>query len=214
MNLVIILVYLLQIPMDCNKSNILKCLAYGPRNHAMSYTGYTINGKRFHIKDVDMATQNYGVSLEATTMCRSSAKDQSQVVDVVAFYGVLREIILIDYYEFQLPLFKCDWASVNRGIRDEDRFTLVNLHHGQHDFRKDPFILASQAKLVFYSRDTDDSDWYVVINAPTRGFYGLELCDSNEDSSVPFIPITGQVNEDNENDDISYVRGDCEGILV
>jgi len=54
--LVIILVYLLQIPMDCNKSNILKCLAYGPRNHAMSYTGYTINGKRFHIKDVDMAT--------------------------------------------------------------------------------------------------------------------------------------------------------------
>jgi len=53
-----------------------------------------------------------------------------------------------------------------------------------------------------------------VINAPTRGFYGLELCDSNEDSSVPFILITGQVNEDNENDDISYVRGDYEGILV
>ena len=63
---------------------MLKWLANGPRRHAMSYTGYIINGKRFHISDVDKVTQNSG---KATTICRSSAKDVSQQLSVVTYYG-------------------------------------------------------------------------------------------------------------------------------
>ena len=82
----------------------------------MSYTGYIINGQRFQIKSVEKSTQNSGVSVDAATLCRSSAKDKSQVMDVVAYYGVLQEIILLDYYAYQLPIFKCDWANVGNGV--------------------------------------------------------------------------------------------------
>lgn len=32
-------------------SDKLKWIAYGPRDNALSYTGYIINGLRFHTKD-------------------------------------------------------------------------------------------------------------------------------------------------------------------
>lgn len=49
----------------------------------------------------------------------------------VEFYGVLKETIELDYYEFMnYVLFKCDWFDVNNrnsGIKvDEYGFTLVN----------------------------------------------------------------------------------------
>ncbi|KAJ0091003.1 hypothetical protein Patl1_14369 [Pistacia atlantica] len=94
----------------------------------MSYNGYVINGQRFHTKDIDKSTQNSGVSIEATTICQASAKDTSQVVDVVEYYGVIKEIILLDYYQFQLPIFKCHWANARHGVKFEYGFTLVNLH--------------------------------------------------------------------------------------
>ncbi|XP_062080640.1 uncharacterized protein LOC133785417 [Humulus lupulus] len=92
----------------CDETDLLKWLAYGPRKHAASYTRYIINGQRFHIHDIEKSTQNSGVSIEATTMCRSSAKDVSQVPNLVSYYGVIREIILLEYYIVQIPIFKCD----------------------------------------------------------------------------------------------------------
>ena len=76
---------------------------------------------------------------------------------------VLKAIILVVYYTFQVPLFKCDWASVSNGVKIEDGFTLVNLHQGLSHHSQNPFILASQAKQVFYTRDDDCSNWYVVL---------------------------------------------------
>lgn len=74
----------------------------------MSHTGYLINGKRFHTIEVDNSTQDYGVYLEAETLCRSSAKDTSQVVANVDYYGVIRDILLLDFVKFRLPIFQCD----------------------------------------------------------------------------------------------------------
>jgi len=42
-------------------------------------------------------------------MCRSSAKDTSQVVDWVSYYGRVTKIILLDYNVFYVPIFKCHW---------------------------------------------------------------------------------------------------------
>ncbi|KAH9681147.1 hypothetical protein KPL71_026853 [Citrus sinensis] len=61
-----------------NVSNILKWLSRGPRVQSMSYSGFVINGLRFHTKDAEKSRQNNGVSLEATTICRASAKDNAQ----------------------------------------------------------------------------------------------------------------------------------------
>ncbi|XP_058202814.1 uncharacterized protein LOC131317269 [Rhododendron vialii] len=50
-----------------NELEILQWLANGPRKHAMGYTGYIINGQRFHTKEAEKSTQNSGVSIDATT---------------------------------------------------------------------------------------------------------------------------------------------------
>ena len=52
-------------------------------------------------------------------------------MNVLAYHEVLQEIILLDYFAYQLPIFKCDWANVRNGVRVEEGFTLVNLHQSQ-----------------------------------------------------------------------------------
>ena len=69
-----------------------------------------MNGQRFHTRTVNKKTQNSGVFYEATAVCRSSAKDNSQVVDLVQYYGYITDIILLDYNVFYVPLFHCNWA--------------------------------------------------------------------------------------------------------
>ncbi|KAL6141538.1 hypothetical protein ACLB2K_059826 [Fragaria x ananassa] len=93
------------------------------------------------------------------------------------YYGIIREILVLDYYTFRLAIFRCDWANIVSGVKKEDGFTLVNLHDGLD--KKDPFILASHAKQVFYSRESESSSWYVVLKAPPRGFHDLELFDES-----------------------------------
>ncbi|KAK9184761.1 hypothetical protein WN943_025112 [Citrus x changshan-huyou] len=58
---------------------------------------------------------------EATTVYKASAKDNAQVVDVVAYYGVITDIILLDYHNFQIPLFKCDWTNKGHGVKAPPR---------------------------------------------------------------------------------------------
>lgn len=157
----------------------LQWLVNGPRRYAMSHTGYLINGKRFHTIEVDKSTQDYGVYLEAETLCRSSAKDTAQVVANVDYYGVIRDILLLDFVKFRLPVFQCDWANIVSGVKKEDGFTLVNLHDGLTKFERDPFILASHAKQVFYFRESETSHWYTVLKAPPRGFHDLEEFDES-----------------------------------
>jgi len=95
-------------------------------------------------------TQNSGVTYEAFSMCRSSARDTRHIADMVVFYGVIQEIILLDYHIFQVPIFKCKWANKGNGVREDEGFTLVNVNVNQSGYREDPYILASQAKHVFY----------------------------------------------------------------
>ena len=141
---------------------MLSRLAMGPRQEAISYRGYVINGQWFHTKEAEKTTQNSGVFLEATTMCRASAKDSAQLADVLPYYGVIKEIILLDYYTFHIPLFKCNWANIGNGVKKLDWYTLVNLHQGQNTSDREPFILTSQAKKVFYVRESEKSSWYLV----------------------------------------------------
>jgi hypothetical protein len=152
-------------------SNTLKWLARGSREEATSFSGYIINNIRFNTKDCENSRQNSGVLIEAKTICRSSASDMRQVIGKMFYYGVIRDIILLDYHTFRVPIFKCDWANIVNGLKVDDHgFTLVNLHQGQNQFTNDPFILASQAKQVFYSRESDTSNWYVVLKTPPRSF--------------------------------------------
>ncbi|KAG7533210.1 Transposon En/Spm-like [Arabidopsis thaliana x Arabidopsis arenosa] len=191
-------------------STQLRWLAFGPRHIAQTYKGFVINGHRFHTDDMKRKTQNSGVTYEAFSMCRSSAKDTRLQADIVTYFGVIKEIILLDYHMFQVPIFKCHWANKGNGVKEEDGFTLVNLHLNQSAFLQDPYILAAQAKQVFYSREDDSSPWYVVMKAPPRGYHELE---TEEEFAAATIVTQDNVELGNESDDESfYVRNDCEGM--
>ncbi|XP_050387384.1 uncharacterized protein LOC126803657 [Argentina anserina] len=138
-------------------------LAKGPRRCAMSYSGFIINGKRFHTMEANVSTQDYGVHIEADNLCN--------------YYGIIRDILVLDFHKLRLAVFQCDWANMGPGVKKVDGFTLVNLHEGLT--KKDPFILASHAQQVFYSKESEQSSWYVVLKAPPRGFYDLELFDES-----------------------------------
>lgn len=76
-----------------------------------------VSGHRYNSDDVKRTTQNSGVAYEAFSMCRASAKDSKQMADMVAYYGVIKEIILVDYHMFQVPLFKCSWLTKGKELK-------------------------------------------------------------------------------------------------
>ena len=106
-----------------------------------------------------------------------------------------------------------NWANKGNGVKEEDGFTLVNLHLNQSAFRNDPYILASQAKQVFYSVEDDSSPWSVVMRAPPRGYHKLETEEKFVAGSISIQEIDdlGDQSSDDEN---FCVRNDCEGVLV
>ena len=86
------------------------------------------------------------------------------------YYGAVTEIIELDYFSTckveldyfstcKVVLFRCDWVNIrpSKGLKnDKFGFPMVNflrlLHTGQV-LKDNPFIVASQARQVFYVGD-------------------------------------------------------------
>ncbi|KAM1284913.1 hypothetical protein ACFX2J_027547 [Malus domestica] len=158
-----------------------KVIALGPITQVMSYSRYVVNGRRFCTRASEKTTQDSGVYLEAETSVNGTEE-----IKKVLYYGVIQEILVMDYYMFRVPIFKCDWANTSNGIK---------------------------AKQVFYSRESETSDWYVVLKAPPKGFHDLGKFD--EDAYMSYAPLDVYKLDDYVGDeDEGYVRADCEAIPV
>ena len=196
----------MQISQGIFVSSTVEWLAYGPLENCVSYKGLEINGSRFITKDIQRVTQNSGVSIESKSLV-SASQDSG-------FYGVLEQILVLDYQHiFQMTVFKCDWAHTYFGVKQDLGFTMVNLRQHKNQYQNDPFILASQARQVFYSRESDNSNWFVMLKPPPRGFHELEQYNENEDTiCLPVDPSTLDLQVDDEPE--TYARTDAEPILV
>lgn len=142
---------------DGKVSDTIKWLACGPRKFMNKYKGFLVNGYILHTKSIEneRTTQNSGMCMEAQTMMSSSSRDANPILQKKTFYGVVEEIITLDYFCMEYTLFKCNWIDVynKRGIKIDDLgFTMVNIKKwlSQNHWQDDPFILVSQAKQVFY----------------------------------------------------------------
>ncbi|XP_020266364.1 uncharacterized protein LOC109841838 [Asparagus officinalis] len=94
-------------------SKTLRWLAYGPKKSALSCKGYIINGLRFHTKDVNGETQNSGVTYDAITMCRESAKDTAQVADLcLSVIEPIKEMVLRKKMDSHLEDDSYNWYVV------------------------------------------------------------------------------------------------------
>ncbi|KAA0059821.1 transposase [Cucumis melo var. makuwa] len=201
-------------------SDNLRWIAHGPHPFVITYSGYAINGCRYHTKssEKDRSVQNSGVSLVAKTIQVSSSKDKNPVIGDMSFYGVIQEIWELNYNTFNVPVFKCDWVQNSGGVRiDELGYTLVDLNKVGH--KSDSFILASQAKQVFYVEDPSDVRWSVVLTPPQRDFEDRYNDDELGDTilwceGIPNDMPDVYLNNDLDENVSTYVRSDCEGTWI
>ncbi|XP_074283650.1 uncharacterized protein LOC141608187 [Silene latifolia] len=149
-------------------SDNLRWLAYGPKLTIISYEGYDINGFCFYTtrQDEKSTMQNSDVTVVASSV--EYVGKGKQPVDITKpYYGVIEDIWELDYHDFSVPLFRCKWADCDKGVTIDDMgFTLVDFNFLGH--KDDLYILASQAKQIFYIEDPLDKKRSVVRNGKRR----------------------------------------------
>ncbi|GJY68819.1 putative reverse transcriptase domain-containing protein [Tanacetum coccineum] len=149
-------------------SETVRWISYGPCAIVVKYDAYNINGYTFRTKcHDDKVYQNSGVSVEAIDLHISK---EVAIIRQAFYYGVLQEIWVLDYHFRKIPLFKCDWVNHKAGgvKHDNLRYTLVDLNNLGH--KVDQFILASQARQVFYVKDQIDKKLSIVFKTPPKNY--------------------------------------------
>ena len=170
-----------------NKGNIsrdLEVFALGPNRLARKFTGYVINGYRFHTKfrDSRCTTQNSGVFLTAETTTFASSKDQNPVVGDVNYYGSIEEIFELDYWgAFRVVLFKCCWYQ-----EEKDPFGLTRVNFNKLRLKSDPFVLSSQVHQVFYVDDPVEKNCQYVIKKLPRDWCDTESQNAMEEDTSSY----------------------------
>ncbi|VVA21079.1 PREDICTED: LOC103629423 isoform [Prunus dulcis] len=98
-------------------------LASGPSRWCKKYKRYVINGYQFRVKKFDKKnkTQNSGVFATSEVTSYASTHDTNPIDGRVDYYGVLTDIIEIDYHnDLKILLFDCDWPNTsgrNNGVK-------------------------------------------------------------------------------------------------
>ncbi|KAH7849082.1 hypothetical protein Vadar_012749 [Vaccinium darrowii] len=176
---------------EINVSEEIQKLAIGPHDIARRFSGYIVNGYRFHVRAIDnnRATQNSGVALKADTVSVASRKDKNPRVGAVYYYGQLTDIIEIRYTnDTKFVLFKCNWIDNVHGKKEDAfKFTLVNFNHLLYrgDQTSDElFILASQANQVWYLPDPVEPSWQVVVKMSQRALFDMH---SEDPHTEPYV---------------------------
>ncbi|XP_039142533.1 uncharacterized protein LOC120279674 [Dioscorea cayenensis subsp. rotundata] len=199
-----------------NVTEEVRFLAQGPNQIVKRYKGYIINGFRFHTKSRERLrrTQNSGCVVTSSTVSYASASDANPVQGNVDYYGILNDIIELDYFQkFKVVLFRCDWVDVtnSRGIKkDKYGFTMVNfsrLIHTGANVIDEPYVFSSQVKQVFYSKDLTESGWYVVIRNHAREVYDMGDESTESGPRTDCFPTSSE-GILSSNDDEQWVRED------
>jgi hypothetical protein len=106
---------------DTQTSEYLKMLARGPIFTVVTYQGYDINGYMFYTEQQDKKSthQNSGVRVDAYD---GTGQDKN------LSYGQIQEIRELDFQDFKIPLFCCNWVDAIKGVvQDNYRFITLTL---------------------------------------------------------------------------------------
>ena len=93
--------------------------------------------------------QNSGVSLLAHAVHFASSKDKKPIAAEMTYYGVIEEIWELDYTLFREPVFKSKWVDNSNHEKRVDSFGFILVNFSREGHKKEPFVMASQAKQVF-----------------------------------------------------------------
>ncbi|KAL0402233.1 UNVERIFIED_CONTAM: hypothetical protein Slati_4253200 [Sesamum latifolium] len=107
------------------ENELLKLHYWGPSAEVTTFQCYFVNGYNFH-------TERYSVG-KSTFNCGVCVKSSSYTDTDSDFYGILEEVIQLDYSlipNMQIVLFKCRWVDPVRGMKSMYSGT-PPLGHGQ-----------------------------------------------------------------------------------
>lgn len=146
-------------------------LACGRDFRVRKYSSCIVNGVRFNTSDRDKhrKTQNSGVMTQGT--------HNGQEID---FFGTLRDIIQLEHNldERSVVLFKCDWFKLDGRTELKDDGFFKSINFGSLWYKNDSYILATQARKVFYLADTKlGKNWHVVQKFDHRHLYNVSEND-------------------------------------
>ncbi|XP_076940317.1 uncharacterized protein LOC143609445 [Bidens hawaiensis] len=172
----------------------LEILANKPSKYVQSHNGYFVNGYKFHTQmyGKGLVTNNYGVFV----------RGEAHIAEESDYYGLLDEVIELQYYgngPHTVVLFNCTWFDNNRGVI-VNKNKLVDVNPKYQLRSNDPFVLASQAKQVFYTsypavtRDTKGL-WAVV---KTKAQHIYEVANDGNTEAHEFLQINERFELPNE----------------
>ncbi|KAL8162297.1 hypothetical protein V2J09_013786 [Rumex salicifolius] len=153
--------------------NDLYNLVCGPSRVVKRYTGYIVNGYRFHTSDrsENRKTQNCGVMVRGDD---SSDKE---------YFGVLSDIFELHYPGGnRVFAFKCRWFDVGshgRGYKIDD-YGFISVNKTRSLKTDEVYVLESQVEQAFYVQDPRNKDWEFVIKAQPRDFYDMPSDDGDQ----------------------------------
>ena len=94
--------------MDEHVPKKLKDFSKGPNTVAKRFSGYMVNGYKFHTREYDArhTTQNNGLTLVSETASFARSKDENPKTKPITYFRAINDIIQLDYYShFQFVLF-------------------------------------------------------------------------------------------------------------
>ncbi|KAL0439036.1 UNVERIFIED_CONTAM: hypothetical protein Slati_2386600 [Sesamum latifolium] len=124
-------------------NKLLKLHYWGPTTEVTTFPCYFVNGYYFH-------TERHSVG-KSTFNCGVCVKSSSYTDTDSDFYGILEEVIQLDYPvipNMQIVLFKCRWVGLVRGVKVHPRYHLVDVNFKKVYRKNEPFIMAQQAVQV------------------------------------------------------------------
>ncbi|KAK9951512.1 hypothetical protein M0R45_006950 [Rubus argutus] len=133
------------------------------------------------------------------TDCYATANNPNLKSSMVEYYGVLKDIIELDYRnERKVVLFDCDWINgrlCRSGVKKEDfGFTLVNF-----DLLippPDTLIFGGQAHQAFYIQDPIEKEWHIVVRTTPRDYFDMGRTTNYD--LVPPQDLDNAMMEDDE----------------
>lgn len=152
-----------------NVNKDLFALGCSPDYRVKRYTACIVNGVRFSTigRDANKKTQNSGIMLPGAVNPKNT--EQSD------YFGTLKEIISLQYHDNRsVVLFKGEWFRQGKDrIRNDGYFKSINV--GRLAKTNDDYILATQAKKVFYLTDRDPANkgWKIVQTYDHRHLYNV-----------------------------------------
>ena len=137
----------------------MKEVALGPESQVLTMNKYCVNGFKFQTEEVsrNKKTNNSGVYIQG---------DVDGIGQTIKYYGVIHEIIEVRYSGWpkkKIVLFRCEWFDPShRGTKVDHQHNIIEVKHTKKYISYDPFIIAQNAKQVYYASyplRRDKADW-------------------------------------------------------